>query len=161
MKRLSLILLLFSCTSRPKDNGTVTRVKDGDTVVILTKENKKLNCRLYGIDAPEKKQPFGIEAKEYLSDRILDKVVDYKVKSIDHYGRSVCLIYEGSGYSVNEEMVLKGFAWAYVQYLKKDKEELRTYLRHQSFAFIQRDGLWQDSDPEAPWIYRKKRRKSQ
>jgi endonuclease YncB( thermonuclease family) len=57
MKRLSLILLLFSCTSRPKDNGTVTRVKDGDTVVILTKENKKLNCRLYGIDAPEKKQP--------------------------------------------------------------------------------------------------------
>lgn len=159
MKKFLALSLLISCKSHSWDTGTITKVKDGDTVVILTEKKQKLNCRLYGIDAPEKKQPYGIEAKEYLSNRVLNKVFPYEVKTVDHYGRSVCVIYDdGDGPSVNEEMVYRGFAWAYVQYLKKNKEELKIYLRYQSYAFEKKIGLWQDSNPEAPWIYRKKKR---
>ncbi|MCR2123121.1 hypothetical protein CUPS3785_08570 [Campylobacter upsaliensis] len=50
--------------------GKVSRVIDGDTIELLAKENPynhiaKLKIRLYGIDAPELKQAYGKEAKEY------------------------------------------------------------------------------------------------
>src|SRR5688572_24900225 len=44
----------------------VVRIKDGDTVVIIGQDNIDLELRLAGIDAPEKDQPFGAEAAQFL-----------------------------------------------------------------------------------------------
>ena len=60
MKFLALFLIpifLFAL------EGKVISVTDGDTIRILTPEREQIKIRLYGIDAPEKKQPYGTAAK--------------------------------------------------------------------------------------------------
>ena len=39
--------------------GKVVHVADGDTIAILTPDRNRYRIRLYGIDAPERKMPFG------------------------------------------------------------------------------------------------------
>ncbi len=54
----------------------VTGIIDGDTFKGLTKDKKEIKFRIYGIDAPEKKQAFGTKSKEYLADLIFGKTVE-------------------------------------------------------------------------------------
>ena len=42
----------------------VVGITDGDTFKGLTKEKEEIKYRIYGIDAPEKKQAFGTKSKE-------------------------------------------------------------------------------------------------
>ena len=48
----------------------VIGITDGDTFKGLTEAKEEIKFRIYGIDAPEKKQAFGTKSKEYLSDLI-------------------------------------------------------------------------------------------
>lgn len=85
LSRLLLVLtaLFFSGVSIADTiQGRVVRVLDGDTVSVLDSSNTEHRIRLMGIDAPEKKQPFGQRAKESLSDLVYDKavVVEYSKK---------------------------------------------------------------------------------
>ena len=50
--------------------GKVIHIIDGDTIDILTADKSRIRIRLNGIDAPEKGQPFGNTAKEFLSESI-------------------------------------------------------------------------------------------
>ena len=63
-----LPLLLFSQTYK------VIGVKDGDTVELLM-NGKPHVVRLSNIDCPEKKQPFGNNAKQFVSDLCFGKMV--------------------------------------------------------------------------------------
>ena len=45
----------------------VSGIADGDTLTILDLSNQQHRIRLSGIDAPEKKQPFGSRSKQNLS----------------------------------------------------------------------------------------------
>ena len=54
--------------------GKVVHILDGDTIDILTADKTTIRIRLHGIDAPEKGQPFGNTAKEFLSDNIGGKI---------------------------------------------------------------------------------------
>jgi len=54
--------------------GTVSGVKDGDTIVLVS-DNVSYNVRLDAIDAPEKKQEFGEVSKKALTDMILGQEV--------------------------------------------------------------------------------------
>jgi endonuclease YncB( thermonuclease family) len=45
----------------------VVGIADGDTLTVLDSSNQQHKVRLYGIDAPEKKQPFGTRSKQNLS----------------------------------------------------------------------------------------------
>lgn len=162
----NILLILLGVTSLAAESGYVHRVSDGDTVTILTDSQTKVKCRLYGIDAPEKKQPYGSESRDALAKMVLGVNVNYLVKNTDMYGRSVCIISfleDGRGEErvANEEMLRLGLAWAYVQYLKRDKDKtnLRKYLELQGDAMQNTVGLWQDSSPQAPWEYRRKNRR--
>ncbi|ECL3871804.1 thermonuclease, partial [Campylobacter upsaliensis] len=77
--------------------GKVSKVIDGDTIELLAKTSKtnpyyhiaKLKIRLYGIDAPELKQAYGKEAKEFLSALVLKQEVSLIIENKDKYDRFV------------------------------------------------------------------------
>lgn len=97
----------------------VFKVVDGDTFHCLDENNNKLKIRLIGIDAPEtqnrfkkKKGYYGIEAKEYLTDLILEKEVflEFDVERFDRYDRTLAYVYDENGAFINAELVKNGFA---------------------------------------------------
>jgi len=94
----------------------VVGITDGDTFRGLTKEKEEIKYRIYGIDAPEKKQPFGTKSKEYLSDLIFRKTVGIKVDSKDRYGRLIVWVITPDGKDVSAEMIKAGMAWHFKQY---------------------------------------------
>ena len=91
-KLLTITTLIFLYSVTPCSSETITgkvvRVTDGDTITVL-QDRQQYKIRLYGIDAPEKRQNFGNKAKQFLSDKIAGKVVTVVVVDKDRYGRSV------------------------------------------------------------------------
>jgi endonuclease YncB( thermonuclease family) len=65
----------------------VVKVTDGDTVTVLTSNNKQEKVRLNGIDASKKSQDFAEKSKQYLSSLVACKTVRVEYKSKDRYGR--------------------------------------------------------------------------
>ena len=153
--RFALVLLcLFLSTAIAQAwQGKVVRVIDGDTVIVLNIDNQQTKIRLYGIDAPEKKQAFGTKAKQFLSSLIFGKVVDVVDLGNDMYGRTVGKIYLDSQY-INLRMVECGYSWHYRRYAPKDSE----LSLAQDRARQQHLGLWADPTVVAPWNYRKKKK---
>jgi endonuclease YncB( thermonuclease family) len=70
-----LFTLLFAstllCSQAATIEGRVVAVADGDTVTVLDDSHTRHKIRLTGIDAPEKKQAFGMRSKQSLSDLVL------------------------------------------------------------------------------------------
>ena len=99
----------------------INSIHDGDTVNVTTYNNKKIKIRLFGIDAPELKQPFGEESRLCLEKLIQNQNISYiprnKNKSTDKYGRTVAVIFDGD-ININLEMVKNGCAWNYMHYNK-------------------------------------------
>lgn len=129
----------------------VLKVSDGDTVTIVC-GTAKSTVRLAGIDAPEKAQPYGPEAAAHL--RVLLDVpqVTLKAHSTDRYGRTVAYLYTPKGLDVSLSMLADGYAWHYDRYNADT-----AYANAQSRAQLAGIGIWQQSAPEAPWSYRKRR----
>ncbi|EAL4025208.1 thermonuclease [Campylobacter upsaliensis] len=140
--------------------GKVSRVIDGDTIELLAKTSKtnpynhiaKLKIRLYGIDAPELKQAYGKEAKEYLSALVLKQEVGLIIENKDKYDRFVGTIFL-KGQDINKEMVKNGYAHAYESFSKK-------YLAEQADAKMFKLGLWQDEKAVKPSEFRKQQIKN-
>ncbi len=107
-----LLSLIPSITLSNTITGKVVSVADGDTITILTSQNKKVKIRLYGIDTPENGQAYGNKAKKFTASLTAGKEVSVKVYDTDRYGRSVSVISVG-GTNVNEEIVRNGYGWQY------------------------------------------------
>ena len=131
--------------------GKVVSVTDGDTVKILTAENKQIRVRLAQIDTPEKAQPWGNKAKQALSKKIYAKQVSIDVVTTDRYGRTVGTIWF-DGRDINRELVREGHAWVYRKYAKD-----KSLFDDESYARAQGLGLWSlpESQRQAPWKWRK------
>lgn len=136
--------------------ASVIKVHDGDTITVQRQDDSKevVNIRLNRIDAPELKQTYGRESRDFLNNMIFGEIVDVDVQGHDLYGRDVAeLRYDDV--NVNSEMVINGMAWRYVKYdrdkgtqlpiLEKDARDLKR-------------GLWIYPDPKAPWVFRKEQK---
>ena len=151
MKKLfaTILLLIWANFAAAEEyNAKVIVVIDGDTLVVLH-NNAKVKIRLANIDAPEKDQPFGMDARQAMFGMVFKKQVHLESNTIDKYGRTVALVSVG-GLNVNEEMVRRGMAWEYSYY-----KPGRTYMALQSEAQGARRGLWSQRGPVAPWIWRR------
>ena len=156
MKKLLLALALlvaFVGNAQTTFTGTVVKIKDGDTVVVLDSTKTMHTIRLAGIDAPEKKQDFGQNAKQFTSDQIYKLTVTVKVISKDRYGRSVAWVFYNKN-NLSEELLKVGLAWHYVQY---DKSKYLQSL--EDFAKKNKVGLWVQPNPIPPSEYRKSKNK--
>jgi micrococcal nuclease len=122
----------------------VTRIIDGDTFETETGEK----VRLIGINAPEISDIFGQEAKQYLSQLILDKNVELQSDNIsndrDRYQRLLRYIIV-DGIDINKKMVSDGFAFAYLKYHFSKSND---YEQAQLEARETNKGIWGDSKKE-------------
>jgi endonuclease YncB( thermonuclease family) len=166
MKKFALaavmLLAVFVCDAQAASlAGRVVGVSDGDTLTVLTAENRQFKIRLSGIDAPEKKQPFGVHAKETLSRHLFGQPVVVEWSKTDRYGRIVGKV-EVDGVDANLEQVREGSAWVYTQYLRElPVEDRRLYLEAERQARSEHRGLWRDAHPEPPWQWRRELREHQ
>lgn len=158
------VFLLFSvpsCASSREIQGEATRVADGDTLTLVTREGTRVKVRLYGIDAPEVRheetpgQPHGEEAKAALASLALGKRVTVKVVEVDPHGRVVGVVFR-DGTDVNRELVRSGNAWAYRRYLSAPYAS--GYLQAEREARAAGIGLWKQANPDPPWEFKRRNR---
>ena len=164
------LLALCCCVALGTQAETFTAkvivVMDGDTVMVLReggsgtagslpasplrglRGGQKIKIRLANIDAPEKAQPFGKQARDSLLEMVGKKQVQIDSQAVDQYGRVVALI-SVDGLNVNEEQVKRGMAWDYSHY-HSDK----TYVELQRSARQEQRGLWAQANPQTPWQWR-------
>lgn len=132
--------------------GRVVGVADGDTVTVLSNTQagpREFKIRLAGIDAPEKAQPFGAASKKTLSAMCFGRGATVSIEATDRYGRIVGHV-TCDGLLANLEQLRAGMAHAYLQY--KPPAE---YVMAERSARERGIGLWSQSEPIAPWDWRK------
>ena len=104
-----LLLAALACTAATIEGRVVA---DGDTITVIDDKKVQHKIRLAGIDAPEKKQPFGQRSKQSLSDQVFDKAVTVESNKRDKYRREVGkVLVDGVGANleqVKRDMALQG-----------------------------------------------------
>ena len=112
---IALIVLVLAAHTQAHSHaadlivGKVVRGVDGDTITVLEYRTQH-RIRLYGIDAPERRQDFSNRARQFVSSMVFGKQVRVVKQDIDRYGRIVGIVYIGN-VSVSEELVRNGLAW--------------------------------------------------
>jgi endonuclease YncB( thermonuclease family) len=135
--------------------GLVVGVSDGDTITVLDAGKVQHKVRLAGIDAPEKRQPFGDAAKRALSDLVFQKSVRVSWNKTDKYRRLVGVVRpEATGADANLEQLRAGLAWHYKAYeAEQAPAERARYAAAEAQARAARLGLWRDPSPLPPWVF--------
>ena len=144
--------------THPPMTGTVIRVIDGDTIVVMV-DGIEMRIRLWGIDAPESDQKEGAAAQRELENMTpLDSRVIIHPLTLDRYGGVVGNIGKDSEWSVNFMMVVHGQAYHY-----KEPSAMRNpcLLEAEKIAKDSRIGIWQDGANGGirPWEHRRNRGK--
>lgn len=132
-------------------SGRVVSVIDGGTIRVLNGK-RIVKVRLHGIDCPDKKQPYGKEAKKALRRVVFGTVVTIKEKEKGRDGRPLVVVLAPDGRDMNRELVKAGWCWA-------DDEYSTDYAREMQEARDAKRGLWQDPNPVRPEDWRKAKRR--
>jgi len=140
-------------TAERRISGTVATVTDGNTVTVADSKKRTYEIVMSGIDAPELTQDFGRQAREFLTDQILNKdvVIVGRELAKDRFAGKVLL----NGRDINLEMVIAGFAWHY-----NDKETDQTDRDRQVYESAELQArklsfnLWSNPKAIAPWEFR-------
>ena len=117
--------------------GTVTKIVDGDTIDVQLSSGP-IRVRLHGVDTPERGQPWGKESTAALTALVMGKEVDIEPFSQDRYERMIGIVFLGD-LNVNLELVKRGHAWAYRQYMRKEDSAL---CINEAAARTAKKGLW-------------------
>lgn len=129
----------------------VVAIADGDTLTARCGQPgayEQVKVRLSGIDAPEKRQPFGQVSRQHLAALCFQEQATITPKARDRYGRTVADV-ECKGKDAGAEQVRAGLAWYYVKY-GKGYEHLRAI---EAGARESGRGLW-SVEAVAPWDWR-------
>jgi endonuclease YncB( thermonuclease family) len=151
---LAFLLVTAPCAYAATLTGRVVGIADGDTLTVLDTSNQQRKVRLYGIDAPEKKQPFGTRSNQSLAALAFGKYAVVEWTKPDRYGRIVGKVIV-CGQDVRLRQIEAGLAWWYRKYAREQSSaDQITYARAEEVARIARLGLWGDSQALPPWEYR-------
>ena len=160
-----LLFLLSQGAGAEVLTGRVVSVSDGDTLTVLDNDKQQHRIRLYGIDAPEKAQPYGQRSKEHLSRLTYAKDVRVDWKKRDRFGRIVGKVWVRPIDCSNCELTLDaglaqlsvGLAWWYRKYAwEQSAEDRARYEVEEGEARARQVGLWGDPAPEPPWGWRRR-----
>ena len=134
-------------------HGRVVRVFDGDSF-LFDRRSGQLEVRVFGIDAPEKEQPWAGRARSRARTLLEGREVLLDVRTErDRYGRTIADVYLVDGRNYAYVLVGEGLAWHYRRY--SDEAEVAALMEEARRAGR---GLWQQRDPEPPWEFRRRNR---
>ena len=160
---IGMSIILYSPTLSANDskapfsisgNLKITHISDGDSL-----RSGNLRIRLFGIDAPEKKQKCsdvdgrqwdcGVAAQKALK-QLVESVpqISCDLMDVDRYSRLVMRCYAGEK-DVAATLVREGLALAYRQYST-------LYSQDENAAKITKAGMWSGSFTK-PWKWRRNR----
>ncbi len=133
--------------------GIVTRIIDGDTICVK-KQGTEIRIRLYGIDCPEKGQKYFQQAKAFVEEAVLGKIIKLEELYHDRYKREVCIIFV-DGKIINRELVAAGLARVYPLFCS-DPALCAQWRRDEIRARENALGMWSlDPAPDPPWRHRR------
>ena len=127
----------------------INKVVDGDTIDVTLdlgfSLTKKERVRIAGVDTPEKRtrdleeKALGLDATNWMKEKLTETikgdeelVIRTELKGgVGKYGRLLGWLYVGDDeFSLNEQMITEGYAWAYDGGTKqKNFEDLRAVRR--------------------------------
>ena len=145
-----LLLLCLITHSLPTLAGPIiTYFYDGDTVKIED-GLRQYKLRITDIDAPERNQRYGKQARRALMKLCKKADVQVTLTGIDKYQRDLGYL-TCNNTSVSEALVKQGYAWFNVRYsgnwaLQAAENDARQAKR----------GLWKQKKPMPPWEWRQK-----
>jgi len=155
-KGMIVALTILAVTGAYANNEKLRYVIDGDTVVF-----QSTTCRLAYIDTPESKFNKKLQrdigktksvtadevvragriSKNYLKSQMRKgKTYSFDVNTVDHYGRSVCVIYDDDGSSINDRIVRNGLAVPFWRYIPRKMQP--KYRNMMMSAERENKGLW-------------------
>ncbi len=84
---LCFLVFLSPTASANSLTGKVVKITDGDTLYLLDANYKEHKIRLAGIDAPERRQAYGLASRKHLASIVAGKqvTVEYQKR------RSMCV----------------------------------------------------------------------
>ena len=126
---------------------TVTRVVDGDTVIV----GSIGRVRLIGVDTPESVdrrkpvEPFAREAALFTKRLCEGKQVrlEFEWQRKDRYDRTLAYVFLEDGTLVNGEIIRQGYGFAYTRFPFRYLDRFRSLQREAREA---KRGLWGTSD---------------
>ena len=135
--------------------GKVVTIIDGDTIDVLDSDRNTHRIRLAGIDAPERHQAFGARSTQNLAALVRGSAVDVEWYKLD--GQRLVGKVLKNGQDICLEQVRAGFAWHFKRYEDEQSEEdRRIYDAAEKEARSAKKGLWKDTIPLEPWLYRER-----
>ena len=144
--------LFFFAKAQLQENTwyKVSKITDGDTFYVMTKNSEKFKIRLIGINAPEsynvgkkfRKEYFGKEAKVFATNLLKNKKVKltFDVQKTDRYGRILAYAYLENGVFLNQYLVENGFA--VVATFPPNVKFVEVFTKAEKSARNKKLGLW-------------------
>ncbi len=146
----TLLALLPTPVTSQADSTTVqvVRVIDGNTIEACCVFGDRVKVRYIGVDTPETHhpmmgvEPYGMEAAEANRKLVDEKTVrlEFDIKQLDKYGRTLAYIYLEDGVLVNAWLVENGYAM--VMTVPPNVKHQELFLKLQREAREAGRGLW-------------------
>jgi len=147
----ALTAVVVAATVGAETTWKCQEVVDGDTIVAESDAGQIVQVDLFGVDAPEIAQPFGEEAKAFLEELALGRVIT--VSTTNTSDRQVTAAVQVEGADLSEALVRSGLAW-----LPEDGSSSEAIAIALFTARSGSIGLWSDSDAEHPSLWRQRHR---
>ncbi|ABC44175.1 thermonuclease family protein [Salinibacter ruber] len=129
--------------------GKGHRVLDGDTIYLLRETGQIVRVELYGIDAPERGQPFADAAARAVRRVVFRTDVRARAETDGPDGRSLFVV-RMDDRVLNEHLLRRGLAW----WDRRQAPHADRYRRLEQRARANERGLWAQPDPVPPWTWR-------
>jgi|SRR5688572_8073402 endonuclease YncB( thermonuclease family) len=123
----------------------------GGDLIEVSLDQRTERIRLHGIDCPENEQAFGPRARQATSALIFGREITIQTHGKDKYGHTVADVLLPDGTNVNQRLVRDGWCWWHPEDAPNDL----ALKQSEQEAKKEKKGLWADSDPVPPWLYRR------
>ena len=162
---VGLILALVVSIAQADFPARVVGITDGDTIKVLDKTNTQHKIRLAGIDAPERKQPWGNRSRQGLAEILAGRDVTIEDRKTDRWGRIIAVVWvtppdcPSCPRTLDAAMsqLSRGLAWHFKRYAHEQPgDEGERYAFAEEEARAKGAGLWSDPAPVPPWEWRRK-----